>query len=359
MDMLIDMFSCRATATSQSPITPITLSMAPATPVSHSPAVTQSPVMPVPVSHNYAKPVTPFSVSQNLPVTQSPVTPVPVSQSPAMQSTLITQSPVIPMSRGPVTPIAHVPVAQSPENFVTQFQVSQKPAVNQSTPLYDSEDDWWRDDWSASYEEQPMTADSSSQKQNVQVWNDKQQQGLGVERTSDGQQRQWDLGFVDLSRSSTPVELDSTPARVQPPVLKPIANHPYVTPSHHRPPRPIQASTSALPSSCIEPWVGQKTIHKVIEANHKLSKVSKVSTLAVKIAREAVFGETVMKKCTAMGSRDLPGLPRKELFEIKKALFDLFPSYWSSCEEFESVWATCIESIGQACKRLRLKKPTN
>ena len=40
----------------------------------------------------------------------------------------------------------------------------------------------------------------------------------------------------------------------------------------------------------------------MIEANHRLAKVSKASTLAVKIARDAVFRETLMKKCTAMGS---------------------------------------------------------
>ena len=29
----------------------------------------------------------------------------------------------------------------------------------------------------------------------------------------------------------------------------------------------------------------------------------------MKIAREAVFGEAIMKKCTALGGRGLPGLP--------------------------------------------------
>ena len=78
----------------------------------------------------------------------------------------------------------------------------------------------------------------------------------------------------------------------------------------------------------------------MIEANHKLTKVSKVSTLAVKIARDAVFGESIMKKCTALGGRERPGLPRKELFQIKTAIFDLFPSYWKNSTEFEGVWAT-------------------
>jgi hypothetical protein len=91
----------------------------------------------------------------------------------------------------------------------------------------------------------------------------------------------------------------------------------------------------------------------VIEANHRLTKVSKASTLAVKIAKDAVFGEALMKKCTTMGVRQLPGLPRKELYDIKKAIFDLFPSFWKNLEEFEGVWAICVDAIGQLCKRLR------
>ena len=32
--------------------------------------------------------------------------------------------------------------------------------------------------------------------------------------------------------------------------------------------------------------------------------------------------------------RELPGLPRKELFDVKKTLFDLFPSYCKGAEKF-------------------------
>lgn len=144
------------------------------------------------------------------------------------------------------------------------------------------------------------------------------------------------------------------PSMKQLPVLKQVTNTQYSLPLHHSPPRPIKSHDNALPSSMITAWDGKKTVQAVIENNHKLTKVS---TLAVKIAKEAVFGEMVMRKCTPMGSRELPGLPRKELFQIKQALFDLFPSYWKNSEDFETIWATCIDSIGQACKRLRSKKP--
>ena len=38
----------------------------------------------------------------------------------------------------------------------------------------------------------------------------------------------------------------------------------------------------------------------------------------MKLAKEAIFGEEIMRKCTPGGTRELPGLPRKELYEIKK-----------------------------------------
>lgn len=92
-------------------------------------------------------------------------------------------------------------------------------------------------------------------------------------------------------------------------------------------------------------------------AHSKLKVESKIGTLAVKLARTSFFGPDVMAKCTVQGVRDYPGLPSAELGELKIALFRLFPQYWSNPAEFESLWGTCIEALGQACKRLR-KNPT-
>ncbi len=79
---------------------------------------------------------------------------------------------------------------------------------------------------------------------------------------------------------------------------------------------------------------------------------SKVGTLAVKLARQSFLGDDVMKRCTIQGVREYPGLPSVEL---KQAIYNLFPQYWRNASEFESVWSTCTESVGQACKRLRSK----
>lgn len=94
----------------------------------------------------------------------------------------------------------------------------------------------------------------------------------------------------------------------------------------------------------------------MIEANFKLAKLNKASTLAVKLAKDAVFGEDVIRKCTPLGGRDLPGLPTEELFFLKKSIFDLFPTEWKNPEELEATWSNCIDSIGQACERIRAPK---
>ena len=91
----------------------------------------------------------------------------------------------------------------------------------------------------------------------------------------------------------------------------------------------------------------------VIDRNPKLLSESKVSTLALKLARESFFGEAVMLKCTVAGDRELPGLPEHEVQLLKNQILTLFPGYWNSPVEFEPLWIKCTKSIGQGCKRPR------
>ena len=86
---------------------------------------------------------------------------------------------------------------------------------------------------------------------------------------------------------------------------------------------------------------------------HKLISESKVSTLALKLARESFFGEDVMVQCTVASDRKLPALPVHELELLKNQVLTLFPAYWNCRHEFEPFWTKCTESIGQACKRIR------
>ena len=74
-------------------------------------------------------------------------------------------------------------------------------------------------------------------------------------------------------------------------------------------PLPIKLNGNALPSSAILDLPGKNFISQVIESNPRLTQANKVNTLAARIARDAVYGENLMKKCTALGGRELPGIP--------------------------------------------------
>lgn len=121
-------------------------------------------------------------------------------------------------------------------------------------------------------------------------------------------------------------------------------------------PFPIKFTGKSLPSSEID----KMSLHATKTTLHKFSKLhceSKIGTLAVKLARISIFGDRVLMKCTVMGERELPGLPATELMDLKRILFRLFPKLWGNRYEFEPLWKICVDALGQACKRLRLKKP--
>ena len=108
----------------------------------------------------------------------------------------------------------------------------------------------------------------------------------------------------------------------------------------------VKVSERALPSGAIQESL--ENIDDVI-ARYPSLKGAKLPTLAMKVAREAVFGEKIMKQCTPFGSRSLPGLPTAELDKLKEALFRHTPQFWGNPAEFETVWSECTASIGQAC----------
>ena len=50
--------------------------------------------------------------------------------------------------------------------------------------------------------------------------------------------------------------------------------------------------------------------------------------ICVDLAENALFfGEEVMAQCTAINWGDTPGLPHKEVMELKKELCKLYPNY--------------------------------
>ena len=116
---------------------------------------------------------------------------------------------------------------------------------------------------------------------------------------------------------------------------------------------PLKASKNHLCSSMID-TSKLHNITQTVASYHKLHVESKAPTLAVKLARECYFGESVMKLCTPMGFRDEPGLPLNELWELKKTVFNIFPKFWACPVEFEPLWTSCIDALGHACRRLKV-----
>lgn len=143
-----------------------------------------------------------------------------------------------------------------------------------------------------------------------------------------------------------------SPQVQQPPQTPP---HPSVFSSTSNPrpkPIPVKKASNALPSSAINKEKLKAPV-LVIKQHPKLRGDSKAGTLAVKLAREAIFGDDVLAKCTPGGSRELPALPNDELNLLKEEMFEQFSQYWSNPVEFEAVWSICFNAVGQACKRLR------
>ena len=83
-----------------------------------------------------------------------------------------------------------------------------------------------------------------------------------------------------------------------------------------------------------------------------------IRMLSAKLAKEAIFEEEVMVRCTAGGTCDLPGLPTKELYDLKKIIWLQFPQYWKCLHILEGIWKKCHDSITKACKGERKKLQT-
>ena len=96
-------------------------------------------------------------------------------------------------------------------------------------------------------------------------------------------------------------------------------------------------------------------MHQIIAANKKLCVPARASTLAVKLAREAVFGDETLVRCTVAGKRGgFLALPVNEMRALKATMQHQFLKV-TPCE-FETIWKDCNDAIGQACKRARDKR---
>ena len=149
--------------------------------------------------------------------------------------------------------------------------------------------------------------------------------------------------------SSQPVTFPHQ-ANPQPAIAQVTSSQPpqITSPQQTIPQVAISQVTSSWPSQLSRPDI-------VIRKYPKLRGETKASCLAVKLAKEAFFGDEIMARSTVKGHRDHPALPQQGLADLKQVLLGQFPQYWANPAEFEPIWATCEESIGQACKHIRKK----
>ena len=68
-----------------------------------------------------------------------------------------------------------------------------------------------------------------------------------------------------------------------------------------------------------------KTIAETLQKFSSLCTESKIGVLAVILAREAIFGDDVLRRCTPSGWCNMPALPQAELNLLKCTLFEQFP----------------------------------
>ena len=91
-----------------------------------------------------------------------------------------------------------------------------------------------------------------------------------------------------------------------------------------------------------------QSVAAVLEQHHRLKGEKNAGSLAIKLAKHALFGDEVLKLCTPMGNRSLPALPTKELQQLKAIIYQQFPQYANSPSEFEELWQTCIIAVSAA-----------
>jgi hypothetical protein len=110
----------------------------------------------------------------------------------------------------------------------------------------------------------------------------------------------------------------------------------------------LSQSTSSFPpsQSLTDPEL-------VIQYYPKLLNIEKISRLAVKLAREAYFGSELMRASTVYGCRNIPGLPKHKVDDLKKFLCLIFPDLRQNPTILEDKWKQCVHAINHACASLR------
>ena len=153
---------------------------------------------------------------------------------------------------------------------------------------------------------------------------------------------------ADAGIISTPLSSKVQPPPANQPVCQfnfPPANQPvcqFNPPPANQPVCPVNLAGNLSDS-------GNMVTSEQIKLKYSgLHSEAKIGSMAVKLAKESIFGEEIMKKSTVKGCRNLAALPENGLKELKESLLTLFPQYSQSPTLFEPLWAKSLEAVGQA-----------
>ncbi len=120
-------------------------------------------------------------------------------------------------------------------------------------------------------------------------------------------------------------------------------------------PYPIKENDNAL--SALE--IDHGSLISIDEVLHRYESYvihGSVSGLCRKLAREAIFGDDILIRCTPKGATSYPALPTEPFNLLKKVLFEAFPDHWNTPSDFEKAWLKCVTSIEGICSTLRKQK---
>ena len=156
-----------------------------------------------------------------------------------------------------------------------------------------------------------------------------------------------------------PPPMTSPSHPLPPPIIPPCSSQNASSTQEDVCPDPLPLSRSsgdkALPSSEIKKdklSSVQEVLDKYSHLIKKGATIRNIRMLSIKLAKEAIFGADVMARCTPGGTREYPGLPRKELYELKKIALEQYPQYWNCLHIFEDVctWSHTIKcaSVGMS-----------
>ena len=127
--------------------------------------------------------------------------------------------------------------------------------------------------------------------------------------------------------------------------------------------REISHSTTLRPSlpdysTQPKPLVSiDEVLKRASTCNNGKHEIDRMGYVAVALARDAIFGENIMRASTVDGKGSLRALPVEGLQEIHRTIFSLCPSFHHNAAEFDSkVWLKCKAALNHACNRLRTER---